>query len=103
MELRVKIAYFMLGASYIMVCLTLLLSCQPMHKFWQINPDPGSEYQREVDSNFHSTLTLDADICQATHSQVYVYIVVIPNVLTDLYLLSIPLPVRNARSHHMFI
>ncbi|KAJ9314485.1 hypothetical protein DTO271D3_5223 [Paecilomyces variotii] len=73
MELRVKIAYVVLGATYIMVCLTLLLSCRPMHKFWQINPDPGN-------------------ICQATHSQVYVYIAVVPNVLTDLYLLSIPLP-----------
>lgn len=32
------------------------------------------------------------DICQPTHSRVYVFVVVILNILTDIYLLSIPLP-----------
>lgn len=31
-------------------------------------------------------------LCQATHSPVYVLVVVILNIVTDLYLLSIPLP-----------
>ncbi|KAL4950989.1 hypothetical protein BDW69DRAFT_186838 [Aspergillus filifer] len=70
---RVRIAYFMLGATYLGVALTLVLSCQPMKKFWQINPDPGN-------------------ICQPARSMVYVLVVMIPNVLTDLYLMSIPLP-----------
>jgi len=34
-----------------------------------------------------------ADICQPTKSLLYVLVVVILNVITDLYLLSIPLPV----------
>ncbi|KAK2471374.1 hypothetical protein H9L39_17605 [Fusarium oxysporum f. sp. albedinis] len=50
----------------------ILLSCQPMHKFWQINPDPGT-------------------LCKPTNSPAYVLVVVIPNVLTDAYLLYIPL------------
>lgn len=32
------------------------------------------------------------DLCQPTNSRVYVLVVVILNVLTDIYLLSIPLP-----------
>lgn len=34
-----------------------------------------------------------ADLCQATISSVYVLVVVILNVLSDAYLISIPLPV----------
>ncbi|KAF7586030.1 hypothetical protein BBP40_009647 [Aspergillus hancockii] len=70
---RVRFAYVILGVTYLAVALSILLSCQPMHKFWQVNPDPGN-------------------LCQPTRSTVYVLIVVIPNVLTDLYLMSIPLP-----------
>ncbi|KAM0716176.1 hypothetical protein Q7P37_008690 [Cladosporium fusiforme] len=73
LELRVRIAYAILVASYIGVALTLLLSCQPFHHFWQVTPNPGP-------------------ICQATNSPVYVLVVLITNVVTDLYLLSIPLP-----------
>ncbi|KAL4808804.1 hypothetical protein BDV18DRAFT_133202 [Aspergillus unguis] len=70
---RVRFAYILLGVSYLGVALTLILSCQPMRKFWQINPDPGN-------------------VCQPARSLVYVLVVMIPNVLTDLYLLAIPLP-----------
>ncbi|KAI1337490.1 hypothetical protein F5Y15DRAFT_155649 [Xylariaceae sp. FL0016] len=70
---RVIIAYVLLGVTYLVVALTLILSCQPMNHFWQISPDPG-------------------DICQPTKSPVYVFVILIPNILTDIYLLSIPLP-----------
>ncbi|KAL4785887.1 hypothetical protein BJX76DRAFT_366524 [Aspergillus varians] len=70
---RVRFAYVLLGMTYLVVGLTIVLSCQPMHKFWQINPDPGNT-------------------CQPARSMVYVLVVMIPNVLTDFYLLSIPLP-----------
>ncbi|KAF5855508.1 hypothetical protein ETB97_009085 [Aspergillus alliaceus] len=70
---RVRFAYILLGVTYLAVALSILLGCQPMHKYWQINPDPGN-------------------LCQPTRSTLYVLIVVIPNVLTDIYLMSIPLP-----------
>lgn len=41
---RVRFAYIILAVTWIATELSLLLSCQPFHKFWQINPDPGSEY-----------------------------------------------------------
>ncbi|KAL3433764.1 hypothetical protein BDV09DRAFT_171203 [Aspergillus tetrazonus] len=70
---RVRFAYVLLAVTYLAVALTLILSCQPMRRFWQINPDPGN-------------------LCQPTRSMAYVLVVMIPNVLTDLYLMSIPLP-----------
>ncbi|KAI1843496.1 hypothetical protein JX265_001844 [Neoarthrinium moseri] len=73
LRLRVRIAYVLLGVTYATVFLSLLLSCQPMSRFWQINPDPGN-------------------LCQPTNSKLYVLIILIPNIITDLYLLSIPLP-----------
>ncbi|KAK7975797.1 hypothetical protein PG989_014260 [Apiospora arundinis] len=72
-RLLINIAYYMLGATYLIVALSLLLSCQPFPKFWQIYPNPGN-------------------VCQATISKVYVLVVVILNVLSDAYLISIPLP-----------
>ncbi|QSS52426.1 hypothetical protein I7I53_08053 [Histoplasma capsulatum var. duboisii H88] len=70
---RVRLSYVILGLTYIMVALCLVLPCRPIKRYWQINPDPGN-------------------ICQPTISKISVLIVVIPNVLTDVYLLSIPLP-----------
>lgn len=73
LTLRVRIAYIFLGVTYIAVALSIVLGCQPTRNYWQIYPDPGP-------------------ICQPTNSKLSVYIVVIPNVVTDAYLLSIPLP-----------
>ncbi|KAF5675548.1 integral membrane protein PTH11 [Fusarium heterosporum] len=73
LKTRVTVAYIILGVSYGVVALTILLSCQPFHHFWQVSPDPGL-------------------LCQPTKSPAYVLVVVIPNILTDIYLLSIPLP-----------
>ncbi|RAL03259.1 uncharacterized protein BO80DRAFT_471038 [Aspergillus ibericus CBS 121593] len=70
---RVRFAYILLGVTYLTVALTIILGCQPMRKNWQIYPNPGN-------------------ICQPTNSTLSVLVVVIPNVITDLYLMSIPLP-----------
>jgi hypothetical protein len=39
---RVRIAYGILAVTWIATQLSLLLSCQPFHAFWQISPNPGS-------------------------------------------------------------
>ncbi|KAJ5770889.1 uncharacterized protein N7511_002940 [Penicillium nucicola] len=70
---RVRLGYVILAVTWTATQLSLLLSCQPFHAFWQINPNPGQ-------------------LCQPTNSPVYVLVVVILNIVTDLYLLSIPLP-----------
>ena len=67
--------YVILLATYLAVALTILCSCQPFHHFWQVSPNPGR-------------------MCQATNSPAYVLTVLVLNIITDIYLLSIPLPVR---------
>lgn len=42
MQLRVRIAYVLIAVSYIATISSILFGCYPMHKNWQINPDPGS-------------------------------------------------------------
>ncbi|KAJ9419921.1 hypothetical protein FOXG_22085 [Fusarium oxysporum f. sp. lycopersici 4287] len=73
LKTRVKFAYIVLGITYTAVALTILLSCHPFNHLWQVTPDPGT-------------------LCRPTNSPAYVLVVVIPNILTDIYLLSIPLP-----------
>lgn len=45
LPMRVRIAYYLLGVTYVAAALTIVLSCQPMHRYWQIYPDPGSEFR----------------------------------------------------------
>ncbi|KAJ4984890.1 hypothetical protein SVAN01_09584 [Stagonosporopsis vannaccii] len=73
LELRVKIGYYLIGATYIATELSILLGCQPFRHNWQIYPNPG---------NF----------CQPAISKIDLYVTVILNVLTDMYLMSIPMP-----------
>ena len=76
LELRVRLAHGILLVTYLGVALTVLCSCQPFRHFWQVSPDPGQ-------------------LCQATNPPVYVLVVLVTNVAADLYLLSIPWPVRH--------
>ncbi|KAK4133218.1 hypothetical protein BT67DRAFT_59627 [Trichocladium antarcticum] len=71
-QVRIYIAYGLIGVTWVVVTLCLLVGCRPISKYWQISPDPG--------------------ICQPTNSKLYVFAVLIPDVITDLFLLSIPLP-----------
>ncbi|RMX77070.1 hypothetical protein D0869_10164 [Hortaea werneckii] len=66
-EIRICIGYGWVIISYIVVIFNLFLGCRPLHRYWQINPDPGISSQI-----------------------VWVYFAL--NVATDTYLLSIPLP-----------
>ncbi|CAG9975525.1 unnamed protein product [Clonostachys byssicola] len=65
--------YAFLGVTYLFLILCFLLSCQPMHKFWQINPDPGN-------------------LCQPALSKLYILSTLILNLTTDIYLILIPIP-----------
>lgn len=73
MKLRIRIGYVAIGVTYIVTMFSILLSCMPFHKNWQIYPDPGNT-------------------CQPAVSKVNCLVTVVLNVITDLYLMSIPLP-----------
>ncbi|KAL7628388.1 hypothetical protein AAE478_002590 [Parahypoxylon ruwenzoriense] len=73
LRLRVHIAYLLLGVTYLVASLSILLGCRPLSDNWRIYPDPGN-------------------LCQPTNSKLNVYAVLFPDIITDIYLLSIPLP-----------
>ncbi|EHK21037.1 uncharacterized protein TRIVIDRAFT_213239 [Trichoderma virens Gv29-8] len=72
-RIRIYIGFAFLAASYIVVALNLYLSCRPFHKLWQIYPDPGN-------------------VCQPAISNQIIWVYWAFNVTTDLYIISIPLP-----------
>ncbi|PWY83557.1 hypothetical protein BO70DRAFT_370774 [Aspergillus heteromorphus CBS 117.55] len=74
MHIRIRIAYLAIGATYLATILSILVGCHPLHKNWQISPDPGN-------------------YCQPAVSHIDVYVTVTLNVTTDLYLISIPFPI----------
>lgn len=42
MRIRIRIAYVFIAVTYIATECSILFGCHPMHKNWQINPNPGS-------------------------------------------------------------
>ncbi|WAO86049.1 Hypothetical protein NCS54_00330400 [Fusarium falciforme] len=68
---RIYIGFILIVATYIAVICSILFSCQPMHRFWQIYPDPGN-------------------LCEPASSKLYIFLTVTLNIATDIYLLIIP-------------
>ncbi|KAJ5607606.1 hypothetical protein N7537_004225 [Penicillium hordei] len=73
MRIRIHIAYVLIAITYIATICSILFGCHPMEKNWQIDPNPGN-------------------YCQPAVSKIDIYVTVVLNVATDLYLLSIPAP-----------
>ncbi|KAJ5734948.1 uncharacterized protein N7483_000073 [Penicillium malachiteum] len=81
MRLRIHIAYVLIAVSYVATICSILFGCRPLSKNWQINPDPGNH-------------------CQPAVSKIDIYVTVVLNVATDIYLISIPAPMLfKARLH----
>lgn len=70
---RIYIGFVLIVATWLAVLFSILFGCFPLEKNWQIYPDPG---------NF----------CQPAISRIDIYVTVVLNVVTDLYLMSIPIP-----------
>ncbi|EFY96259.2 hypothetical protein X797_008473 [Metarhizium robertsii] len=70
---RIYVGFGLLITSWIAVLVNLLLACRPFYKYWQIQPDPGN-------------------ICQPTVSSQIIWVNMSLNIFTDLYLISIPVP-----------
>ncbi|SCV54944.1 related to integral membrane protein PTH11 [Fusarium fujikuroi] len=70
---RIYIGFGFIASTYIAIICCILFSCHPFSRFWQIYPDPG---------NF----------CHPAISRLYIFIIVSLNILTDVYLLAIPIP-----------
>lgn len=46
MKIRIRIGAVLLAVTYLATILSIVLSCQPFHRLWQIYPDPGSQCVR---------------------------------------------------------
>ncbi|KAJ5683664.1 uncharacterized protein N7477_000009 [Penicillium maclennaniae] len=74
MRVRIQVAYGLIAATYIATLFSILFGCYPLHKNWQINPNPGN-------------------YCQPAVSKIDIYVTVVLNVVTDVYLIGIPAPI----------
>ncbi|KAK8092925.1 hypothetical protein PG999_014512, partial [Apiospora kogelbergensis] len=70
---RIFIGFTLIALTWIAAHLSILLGCLPLKKNWQIYPDPGIA-------------------CQPAISRINIFVVSGLNVLTDIYLLTIPIP-----------
>lgn len=43
MDIRIKVAWVLNATSYIAAICMVAFKCWPLHRQWQINPDPGSK------------------------------------------------------------
>ncbi|KAI1499255.1 hypothetical protein F5X99DRAFT_420060 [Biscogniauxia marginata] len=71
--IRIYAGFVFLGTSWLAAMMTLFLGCRPFHNYWQIYPDPG-------------------DACQPAVASQIVWVFCAMNVATDLYIISIPVP-----------
>ncbi len=95
MKTRIKIGLVAVGVTYVVTILSILLGCQPFHRNWQINPDPGSTTSFTSPLTPKGTRLTCPDHCQPAVSKIDLYVTVVLNVATDIYLMSIPLPVSE--------
>ncbi|OAX84488.1 hypothetical protein ACJ72_01159 [Emergomyces africanus] len=72
-RIRIYVGFGFIVASWVAVVLNLFLACRPFNKYWQIYPDPGN-------------------ICQPAISNQVIWVFLGFNIATDMYLLSIPIP-----------
>ncbi|KAJ5903314.1 hypothetical protein N7504_005697 [Penicillium tannophilum] len=73
MRIRILISYVSIAVTYVVVLVVILAGCHPMHKNWQIYPNPGNG-------------------CQLAVAKLHIFFTVILNVITDIELMSIPIP-----------
>lgn len=95
MRVRIHVAYVMIAATYIATICSILFGCHPMHKNWQIYPNPGSASHSPLLIQAFSDPSRCIDYCQPAVSKIDIYVTVVLNVATDLYLISIPAPVSR--------
>lgn len=74
MALKIYVGFVFCATTFVATFGAVLLKCQPISKNWQIYPDPGNW-------------------CQPAVSQIQAWVVISMNIATDIYIMSIPVPV----------
>ncbi|KAE8373647.1 hypothetical protein BDV26DRAFT_61729 [Aspergillus bertholletiae] len=69
----VWVGFALVIGSFLASIIVILAACRPFHNYWQIYPDPGN-------------------ICQPAISKAFIWVTFIANIITDPYLIFIPIP-----------
>ncbi|VBB84447.1 Putative protein of unknown function [Podospora comata] len=70
---RIFTGFVLIFTTWVAVLLSILLGCRPLERNWQIYPNPGNH-------------------CQPAISNIDIFVTLGLNVSTDIYLMSIPIP-----------
>lgn len=90
-QIPIYVGFVLVIGSFLASVITIFSACQPFHKNWQINPDPGSEITI-LSWALKYMLTLHLDTCQPAISKPVIAVTFAGNLLTDPYLIFIPIP-----------
>ncbi|VUC35303.1 unnamed protein product [Clonostachys rosea] len=72
-QIRIWVGFGIVISSYLAVMISIFAGCRPFNRYWQIYPDPGN-------------------VCQAAVSRPIIWSGFAANVVSDIYLICIPLP-----------
>ncbi|KAJ5832858.1 hypothetical protein N7474_001169 [Penicillium riverlandense] len=72
-QIPIYVGFSFVIASFLASIITIFATCRPFHKNWQINPDPGN-------------------MCQPAIAKPVIAVTFAANLLTDPYLIFIPIP-----------
>ncbi|RDA83373.1 hypothetical protein CP532_4742, partial [Ophiocordyceps camponoti-leonardi (nom. inval.)] len=73
-RLKINAGIALCATTYLIVIFVIIFACRPIDRNWQINPDPG-------------------DACHPAVSKLQSIIAAVANLATDIYIISIPLPI----------
>lgn len=92
--MRILIGFVLVAATFLASIITIFAACRPFHRYWQLKPDPGSQSPPPPPWALRprARLTRPADSCEPAISRPVIWVSFAANVSTDMYLLSIPLP-----------
>ncbi|KAJ5115731.1 hypothetical protein N7456_000079 [Penicillium angulare] len=72
-QIPIYVGFGFVAASFVASVITIFASCRPFHNNWQISPDPGN-------------------VCQPAIAKPVIAVTFAANLLTDPYLIFIPIP-----------
>ncbi|KAI7785968.1 hypothetical protein LA080_005629 [Diaporthe eres] len=70
---RIFVGFGMIGVTFAIVIIVIFVSCTPITKWWQMNPDPGP-------------------LCYSVSSPAILWTFLACNIITDLYIIWLPMP-----------
>lgn len=90
-QIPIWIGFGLVIACFLASIIAIFASCRPFYKNWQINPDPGSKPSLSHFITIHRANT-QLDICQPAISKPVIAVTFAANLLTDPYIIFIPIP-----------